>query len=87
MMGKDMLTTYAKGKIFLASMLAGENQLNWLPLEYQGKEYTAGLEGIIGTTRSASTVLYGELSGDLSVSNRAFLEVEMVARFNYDQDQ
>ena len=54
--------SYHKQKIHSASVLAGENQLVWLPLEYRGKEYVAGLEGLLGTPRSSNSILMGELS-------------------------
>jgi len=50
-------------KINVAQLLAGENQFTWVPLTYKGEDYVAGLEGIIGTPRSTSTIIHGELKG------------------------
>jgi len=73
----DSLTIYATGKIFMAGLLAGENQLAWIPLEYQGKEYIAGLEGIMGTPRGIDTILWGEFQGDNNQFNRVLSLLEM----------
>jgi hypothetical protein len=73
----DSLTVYATGRIFLAGLLAGENQLAWIPLEYQGKEYVAGLEGIMGTPRGIDTILWGEFQGDNNQFNRVMSLLEM----------
>ena len=58
----DWWASWHRQKIHTAQLLAGDNQLVWLPLEYKGEEYVAGLEGIVGTLRSSQTMLYGELS-------------------------
>jgi hypothetical protein len=47
----------------MAQLLSGENKLTWVPLTYKGEDYVAGLEGIIGTPRSTSTIIHGELKG------------------------
>ena len=61
------------------------NQLVWVPLEYQGFEYTAGMEGIIGTPRGVSTILMGEMSGDGQSSNRTMVVLDMLAKGATDQ--
>jgi len=66
----ESFENYANSRIFLAGLLAGENQLTWMPLEYQGKSYVAGLEGILGSSRDIDTVLWGEFQGDNSNMNR-----------------
>ena len=72
----ESYTAYATGRIFLAGLLAGENQLTWLPLEYQGKDYVAGLEGIVGTPRGIDTILWGEFNGDNNQHNRLLSVLE-----------
>lgn len=76
----DSYSTYARSKIFMAGLLAGENQLVFSPLEYKGKDYVAGLEGIVGTPRGVSTILYGEMADDITNSNRSLLVLDMLAR-------
>jgi len=73
----DSLTVYATSKIFLAGLIAGENQLTWIPLEYQGKSYVAGLEGILGSPRDIDTVLWGEFQGDNNQHNRVISVLQM----------
>tara|TARA_R100000152_G_C6782303_1_gene219711 strand:- start:392 stop:12208 length:11817 start_codon:yes stop_codon:yes gene_type:complete len=85
-MGTEVFSATAQSKIFMTGLLAGENQLVWLPLEYQGKEYVAGLEGIIGTPRAVDTILYGELTGDLSNNNRGMLVMNMLAKFKQSEE-
>ena len=85
-MGSEMFNAYSQAKIFMCGMLSGENQLMWLPLEYQGKDYVAGLEGIIGTPRAVETILYGELTGDLSNNNRGMLVMNMLAKFKQSEE-
>ena len=85
----DWYASYERQKIHTASLLAGDNQLCWLPLEYQGNEYVAGLEGIVGGLRSANTMMYGELSME-DGGNRFFyvldnLTMKEAAGF-FDQD-
>lgn len=59
----DTLETYSTHKINMANLLAGENFLTMVPLTYQGANYVAGMEGIVSTPRSFSTIVYGELKG------------------------
>ena len=66
----DMIEVSSTHKVNLANLLAGENFLTMLPLEYKGAAYVAGMEGIIGTPRSFSTMVMGELKGKEG-SNRA----------------
>ena len=81
----EMYAGQARAKIFLTGMLTCENQLVWVPLEYQGMEYTAGMEGIIGSPRGVSTVLMGEMSGDGSTTNRTMVVLDMLAKGAEDQ--
>ena len=81
----EMYAGQARAKIFLTGMLTCENQLVWVPLEYQGFEYTAGMEGIIGTPRGVSTILMGEMSGDGQSSNRTMVVLDMLAKGATDQ--
>jgi len=59
----DVIETSSSHKVNLAGLLAGENFLTMLPLEYKGTTYVAGMEGIIGSPRAFSTMLLGELKG------------------------
>ena len=71
----------ARSKIFITNLLACENQLTFCFLEYQGFEYTAGLEGILGTPRGISTILYGEMTGDVTNSNRSMIVMDQMMRY------
>ena len=81
----EMYAGQARAKIFLTGMLTCENQLTWVPLEYMGMEYTAGMEGIIGTPRGISTVLMGEMTGDIFNNNRTMVVLDMLAKGARDQ--
>ena len=64
----DYYETLAKSSILQANLLAGSNALTILPLEYPaGKDYTAGLEGIIGTSGVSNSVRLG-FSSNLSTN-------------------
>ena len=76
----DTYEASAKSSILQANLLAGSNALTILPLEHPaGKDYVAGLEGIIGTTGSTSQVVMGFRS---SGSNRRSILVQDIIMRN-----
>jgi len=73
----DSYKLSAKTSILQANLLAGSNQLTIIPLEHPaGKDYVAGLEGVIGTAAGSSQILWGFTSG--STINRSIRTQDMV---------
>jgi len=73
----DSYKLSAKTSILQANLLAGANQLTVLPLEHPaGKDYVAGLEGVIGTAAGSSQILWGFTSG--SSINRTIRTQDMI---------
>ena len=77
----------SRSHVFQAGLLAGENCLTPVFLEYQGKPYVAGFEGIIGSPRGISTILHGQLAGDSSNSNRSLLIMDLVMSSTGDLEE
>ena len=73
----DSYKLSAKTSILQANLLAGANQLTVIPLEHPaGKDYVAGLEGVIGTAAGSSQILWGFTSG--SSINRTIRTQDMI---------
>jgi hypothetical protein len=76
----DNYQLQAKTSILQANLLAGSNQLTVVPLEHPaGKDYVAGLEGVIGTASGSSQILFGFASG---ASNNRSIRVQDIALQN-----
>ena len=82
--GYDWFSAESRATIYQAGLIAGENFLIPVFLEYQGKPYVAGFEGIIGTPRGFSTILYGQLTGDGANQDRALLLLDMLTHMSED---
>lgn len=80
----DGFIAKSKNHVYQAGLIAGENFLTPVFLEYQGKPYIAGFEGILGSPRGISTILHGQLLGDGQNNNRTMLVAEMAIQQDAD---
>jgi len=62
--GWNIFENYANQTIGMAGIIAGNNPLTFAYLNYNGKPYIAGMEGIYDMGRSISSIVVGQLQKD-----------------------